>query len=163
MPEVKYRCTKCGEYKPQSQYYFSKTWGKHYRSCKKCHGILNNAAIKKKGDNDPRYRLWLSSYIGAKTRGLEHTISPSDIPTPRACPLLGMVLSYKRGTKSGKHRVALNAATIDRIDNSRGYTPDNIQVISWRANRTKSNMTPAELVRLAHGILAMFPEYDVSD
>jgi hypothetical protein len=34
---------------------------------------------------------------------------------------------------------------VDRLDNDKGYTPDNIRVISMRANDIKSNATLDEL------------------
>jgi hypothetical protein len=37
---------------------------------------------------------------------------------------------------------------LDRIDNSKGYTPSNIQVISWRANRIKADASADELRRV---------------
>jgi len=39
--------------------------------------------------------------------------------------------------------------SVDRIDATLGYTPENIQVISWRANFLKSNGSPEEFELLA--------------
>jgi hypothetical protein len=38
--------------------------------------------------------------------------------------------------------------SIDRVDSSKGYTKDNIQVISHRANNLKNNATLEELRKL---------------
>tara|TARA_B100001094_G_scaffold232790_1_gene227648 strand:- start:1010 stop:1537 length:528 start_codon:yes stop_codon:yes gene_type:complete len=38
-----------------------------------------------------------------------------------------------------------DAPSLDRIDSSRGYTPDNVWLISHRMNAIKSNATPEEL------------------
>lgn len=35
--------------------------------------------------------------------------------------------------------------SLDRVDNTRGYVPGNVLVISWKANQIKSNATLAEL------------------
>jgi hypothetical protein len=40
--------------------------------------------------------------------------------------------------------------SVDRIDNSRGYTHDNIVIVSFKANRLKSNASIEELQRLAN-------------
>ena len=39
---------------------------------------------------------------------------------------------------------------MDRRDNSIGYTPENVVVVSWRANRIKSDASAAELQKLAN-------------
>lgn len=39
----------------------------------------------------------------------------------------------------------METPSIDRFDNSRGYTPDNIRVISLRANIIKSDATADEV------------------
>jgi hypothetical protein len=41
-----------------------------------------------------------------------------------------------------------NSPSIDRIDSTKGYTPDNIQIISWKANRIKGYATLQELEML---------------
>jgi hypothetical protein len=38
--------------------------------------------------------------------------------------------------------------SVDRIDNNSGYTKDNIKVISFRANRLKSNGTLEEFEQI---------------
>ena len=45
-----------------------------------------------------------------------------------------------------RHRIS---PSIDRIDSTKGYTKDNIQIISWRANRIKNDSTPEELMQIA--------------
>jgi len=42
---------------------------------------------------------------------------------------------------NGKQRANDNSATIDRIDNGLGYVKDNVLIVSWRANRLKSDGT----------------------
>jgi hypothetical protein len=101
---------------------------------------------------DPRYRMWLSSKASAHTRGLEHTIEKIDIPMPTICKYLGITLDYRRASERGTLR-ADDAPSIDRIDNSRGYTPDNIQVISDLANKMKQNATSEQLIAFAEGVL----------
>jgi hypothetical protein len=41
-----------------------------------------------------------------------------------------------------------NSYSIDRVDNTRGYTMDNICIMSLKANKMKSNGTLEELVKL---------------
>jgi len=39
--------------------------------------------------------------------------------------------------------------SVDRIDSSLGYTFDNLQIISAKANRAKNNLTEEELQKFA--------------
>lgn len=66
---------------------------------------------------------------------------------PDRCPMLGLVLNYDGQERSGWTRED-NSPSIDRIDSSKGYEQDNIQVISWRANRIKNDSTPEELKKI---------------
>lgn len=77
---------------------------------------------------------------------MEFSIEVSDIVIPEKCPYLDVPfipLDKELGY------------SLDRIDSSRGYTKDNIQVISYKANRMKSNATEQELISFAKGVLAV--------
>jgi len=41
--------------------------------------------------------------------------------------------------------------TLDRVDNGKGYTLNNIQVVSLKANRMKSNCTLVQLQTIYNG------------
>lgn len=45
-----------------------------------------------------------------------------------------------------------NSMSIDRIDPRKGYTPDNVWLISMRANRIKNDATPEELRLIADAV-----------
>lgn len=68
----------------------------------------------------------------AAKRGLSFTITCADIALPEHCPVLGVKLLY--GGKREQH-----GASLDRLDNARGYEPGNVRVISWLANRLRSD------------------------
>ena len=46
-----------------------------------------------------------------------------------------------------------NLPSLDRVDSSKGYTIDNVCVISWAANRDKNSLTVDKLLALAEYIL----------
>jgi hypothetical protein len=88
----------------------------------------------------------------AKRKGLEFDLDYKDIEVPVTCPLLGIPL-YRAGG-----RATDNTPSLDRIDNTRGYTKDNVWVVSWRANSIKRDSTPRELIRISTILANMFPE-----
>jgi hypothetical protein len=82
----------------------------------------------------------------ASERGLEFAIGRADIEIPDRCPVLG--IPFVGPLSSGEPRAYFAqsyAPSIDRIDNARGYTADNIVVVSGRANGIKGDATVAEL------------------
>ena len=75
----------------------------------------------------------------AKKRGHEVTITEDDIEIPTHCPILGIPLEM--GTRMRKD----GSPSLDRVNNSKGYVKGNVRVISWRANRLKSDATVEEI------------------
>ena len=94
--------------------------------------------------------MWERSKRRARKKGFEHTITYADINIPTHCPLLGIPLFRAEGQDGSRS----NSPSLDRIDSSRGYTPDNVWVISNKANSIKSNATLEELEQLASGLRA---------
>jgi hypothetical protein len=75
----------------------------------------------------------------AKRYGREFTITEADIVIPELCPVLGIELERGAGKPSG------SSPCLDRIDNSAGYVPGNVHVISQRANARKHSYTVRQL------------------
>lgn len=92
-------------------------------------------------------RMYHTSKARARKKGLEHTIEKSDIIIPKYCPILNTRLI------PGSRGDYLNTPSLDRIDNSKGYTKDNIQVISMKANSMKNSATKEELLLFAKWVL----------
>lgn len=82
----------------------------------------------------------------AKTRGIPFSLMLKDIPDiPKRCSVLQWIeLEYRVGEGSQD-----SSPSLDRIDNTRGYEPGNVRIISQRANVLKSNATDKELQALA--------------
>lgn len=75
--------------------------------------------------------------------GLPFAIEPDDIIIPDQCPVLGIPLD-------GRDRN--HTPSLDRVIPQRGYTIENICVISFRANRMKGDATVAELLSVVNYI-----------
>lgn len=85
----------------------------------------------------PEYCMFYDARKRALAVGLPFSIEPSDIVIPKLCPVLGIPL-LTSGSRD-------NRPSLDRVIPSRGYVPDNIHVISFRANRIKSDASVNEL------------------
>lgn len=71
---------------------------------------------------------------------IEFNIKEEDIELVKFCPFLEIELDY-----SGDRRINWNSPSLDRIDNSKGYIPGNVWIISRRANTMKHSANREEL------------------
>ena len=85
-------------------------------------------------------------FNGARSRafanGRAFTITPAHLVVPATCPAFGVPLIRADGRFT-------NSPSLDRLDNTKGYTPDNIRIISWRANTLKGDASRIESFQLA--------------
>lgn len=93
---------------------------------------------------DVRNQMLASARQSSKRYGRECSIAVTDIVIPEFCPLLSIPL-FVNGAKVGD-----NSPTLDRKDSTRGYVPENVWVISHRANRMKNNATLEEMELLVN-------------
>ena len=100
--------------------------------------------LKQKRLENPEYYLWKSAKKRAKDKQLDFTIEVSNIIIPQFCPLLQIPIVHT----VGKGHRSDGSPSLDRLDNSLGYTPSNIIVISWRANFLKSDASYQEMFQL---------------
>lgn len=83
----------------------------------------------------------------AKKYGYSFNLEDSDIIIPEKCPLLEV--PFVLGER-GKYEYT---PTIDRIDNNKGYTKDNVWVISKKANSMKNSASFKELKVFCKNVL----------
>ena len=86
-------------------------------------------------------RLYLAAKHRAKRKGVPFNIELSDIVIPDICPVLGLQID----------RLAFDrqvSPSLDRVIPELGYTKGNIQVISMRANRLKSDTNLEDAIKL---------------
>ena len=96
--------------------------------------------------------LW-DSRKRAKKKGLEHTLTIEDLYNlyTDTCPISGVDLLWERGHKKPQE----NSPSLDRLDSTKGYTPNNIWLISYRMNRIKNDSTVEELQMILSACLEM--------
>jgi len=128
----------------ESQRRSRKRHAKKVRQYNKYWALANPDKIKA---NQKRYRLrhpirtmLAKAKQRAKQSGLDYDLEESKLSIPKTCPWLGIPITLE-GPKD-------NSPALDRVDNTRGYTQDNVEIISWKANRLKSDASLDELIAL---------------
>jgi hypothetical protein len=114
------------------------------RGC--CHTCNNKRAIESRKRNPKSFILYRLRG-NAKVRGRACTLELKDIPDiPKYCPVFSWIkLEYRAG--SGRQD---NSPSVDRIDNTKGYERGNIRIISYLANKLKSDATDEQLAALGN-------------
>ena len=95
-------------------------------------------------DSDAYSRL-SNAKIRAKKKNLAFDLDIYDCIAPKNCPVLGIPL--KVSTKKGPTD---NSPNLDRLIGSKGYTKNNVVIISNKANRIKNSATIHQLRLVAN-------------
>lgn len=152
-------CCTCKERKSISDFNQAKhqTDG-HSSYCKNCdrkqkstphaRNLQNKAMAAKRERNPVLYKaqtMKSSAKIRAGHRNIEFDLTTEDILEKCCinCPVFGTPLDYRSSCLS------IHSPTLDRFDITKGYTKDNIFVISFRANSIKRDASPDDLMRIA--------------
>ena len=84
----------------------------------------------------------------ARRENIPFNLDPDDFADiPEVCPVLGIPIITREENITGKPLD--NSPSIDKFYPELGYVKGNIHIISYRANRFKSDGTPAEWVQIA--------------
>jgi len=78
----------------------------------------------------------------ARKRNIFFDLVADDINVGTHCPILGT--EFEVGSDNWQ-----NSPSLDRIDNKRGYEPDNVIVVSMMANSIKNQATPTQIKKVA--------------
>lgn len=142
----KHHCGKCKEYKPFNDFYRNNRSPTGYQTyCKVC--VKEYASgenwvewRKERYYRNPARTIWIEARGRARRAQLPFDIDPEDCQIPEFCPVLGIKLTPKgKGTHSD------STPTLDKVDPNKGYTKGNVNIISWKANRIKSNCSDPEV------------------
>lgn len=147
-------CSKCGLNKPVEK--FDKRPGRPsgvVSSCKSCQAV-KNANYREANKNlltaklNTAYRRSQDSFIQARRRAkakglafdIDHATVLALFESQEYCPLLGVKLNVDGGL--------YHSPSLDRIVPKLGYVPGNIQVISFKANSSKQDLSLEQYQRL---------------
>ena len=111
--------------------------GMGYRGqCRECYNELRRS--------NPQYaqtKAIQSARDRAKKRGLDFNLDIKALHFPKVCPILNIKLEH--GKKDWT-----TSPSIDRIDNDKGYTLDNVIVVSSLANSIKNCATWQQIIQV---------------
>jgi hypothetical protein len=102
-------------------------------------------------------RTWTKTkYEAINRRGLQFDITANDLMTLLVnqngkCALTGWDLEFTRGGEFGSGTNPLGCS-IDRKDNQTGYIASNIQLVCWKANKIKNDLSDSEFKELCKAV-----------
>jgi hypothetical protein len=128
----------------------NKQWRDANKERRKAHAAK---VYKERKQVNPELFMWKQAKHRAEFDygGMEFTITVEDIRIPDYCPYFGEKLEPLHPQWG---------YSLDRIDSSKGYTPDNIRIISRLANIMKNNATEEQLIAFAKGVLVVHSKED---
>ena len=120
---------------------------KYQTSCGCWAGVSHGFNIRDGEDLDMRIaRMSTAAKRRAKERNLDFNLDPSYIKSlgmPSICPVLGIEIDYQANEKHDA------SPSIDKFYPKLGYVKGNVQIISYKANRIKSDGSPEEWEKIA--------------
>ena len=133
-PRIRTQCKACRNTEARNRYKANPK--------EKEHRLLRNRADRKK---NPAVSILQRVRDRARASGIEFALTVSDIlPLPTHCPVLNIPLCY-----DARHKPSPDCASVDRVDNDKGYIPGNVVVVSNRANVLKRDATVEELLLIS--------------
>lgn len=148
-------CPKCGKERAFSSKYSMSHAAKVKSACFSCRTVANNKLRDVAKNRNPSWRGYeeipgkVMSRLtnGARSRGLSVDITLEDIYTryvaqDRKCALTGELLTWDHN------------ASVDRIDSTKGYSVDNIQIVSKEINMIKRNTDNQRFIELCKKVAA---------
>jgi len=138
-------CSTCGIEKEDIEFKRSdnKT-GKQCKSCKRARMLERK--LERKAEDPLEFSIkekMQSAKRRAKRDGYPFSITVKDIKLNKICPILGIEIDYLQ-----QNAKAHNSASLDKKVPELGYVPGNVEIISYRANYIKGNITKDEILKI---------------
>jgi hypothetical protein len=129
------------------------------KECSRCHlerkwkefPPYENQCLECKSDQnktrrlkDPALATWTAAKHRARSMGIEFSITIEDVRAvwTDTCPVFLIPL------KQHQNKAMPDSFSLDRIDNSKGYVPGNIAIVSMKFNTQKRDLTADVLRRM---------------
>jgi len=119
----------------------TRKWNQKYQAAHR--GQSTEPARRHKAKWSVARKVWQSAKQRAARVGLPFELTVADVHVPEICPYLNVPIEPGH---------VFNGPSLDRIDSTKGYTPDNVVVVSRRANSIKNDATPDELEQIAQAV-----------
>jgi len=146
-------CTKCHINKEISEFGKHKKEADGVRSvCKECR---KKEAFLHYKDMDKQKHLLNTIKGRAKAQGLNFNLQYEDLNPPKFCPVFNVEIGRIEPHSKASKRFSIS---VDRIIPEKGYTKDNIQIISQLANVMKHDASINELKMFARWIIKTYGE-----
>ena len=87
-------------------------------------------------------RKFLGKKANATRSGIPFDLNYGDLHFPLYCPMLKTKLNYF------SDKISNDSPSFDRIDPSKGYTKENTIVVSFLANKIKTDATPDQIYKV---------------
>ena len=101
-------------------------------------GIEQNLKNVQNHLRNPLSRMFSRARAASKKNGWYFNLNINDLQIPSFCPVLGIPLFIENNKRRD------NSPSLDRIDNTKGYVIGNVLIVSYRANRLKSDSNKSE-------------------
>ena len=164
--EEYYFCNKCKKWRPKSKFSIDRSslHGNRGGLCTECKDCQRKRYYKERQklfeDDNWAFRYKLQQALkGTRRRSKEKNIY-NDLTLDYImylwekqngkCALTGIQMTYK----FYEGRVNTNVS-IDRIDSTKGYSKDNVQLVCMAANQMKNDLSMEEFVQMCECVLAM--------
>ena len=133
-------CSRCKRPEGEVEFYERARGGRRGR-CKRCMCKEQRVHREVFASAHPKRVMLNNAATRARKAGVPFELTESDFEIPAVCPVLGIPLEPGKGRRGPRD----HSPTLDRVIPTRGYVRDNVVVVSWRANRLKSDGTMTEL------------------
>lgn len=105
-----------------------------------------------------KYKMFMAAKQRAKKRNVIFSITLTEMPDiPEKCPVFGF--TFEKGGKG--HGLRDKSPSLDKIIPEKGYSAGNVQIISGKANKMKSNATTKEIGQLYSYMLSIIAEKEI--